>query len=199
MNKRYTKAEAMLALERNLCEDWHDYLGWLEEYMPECQTDLYYLLPPDLPKAHDRLMKIALERKEKEEAERRRKQEEAVNRFLEEMKETGGIGMQARGLMIRLPKDAGEIRREGELQHHCVATYIDRVERHETLILFVRKIEDPDTPFYTMEWKNGKVAQCRGMRNADMTPEVKAFVGAFERRMQQKDQEAVRQKVRVTA
>ena len=198
-NKRYTKAEAMLALERNLCEDWHDYLGWLEEYMPECLTDLYYLLPPDLPKAHDRLMKIALERKEKEEAERRRKQEEAVNRFLEEMKETGGIGMQARGLMIRLPKDAGEIRREGELQHHCVATYIDRVERHETLILFVRKIEDPDTPFYTMEWKNGKVAQCRGMRNADMTPEVKAFVGAFERKMQQKDQEAVRQKVRVTA
>lgn len=198
-NKRYTKAEAMLALERNLCEDWHDYLDWLEEYMPECLTDLYYLLPPDLPKAHDRLMKIALERKEKEEAERRRKQEEAVNRFLEEMKETGGIGMQARGLMIRLPKDAGEIRREGELQHHCVATYIDRVERHETLILFVRKIEDPDTPFYTMEWKNGKVAQCRGMRNAYMTPEVKAFVGAFERKMQQKDQEAVRQKVRVTA
>lgn len=198
-NKRYTKAEAVLALERNLCEDWHDYLGWLEEYMPECLTDLYYLLPPDLPKAHDRLMKIALERKEKEEAERRRKQEEAVNRFLEEMKETGGIGMQARGLMIRLPKDAGEIRREGELQHHCVATYIDRVERHETLILFVRKIEDPDTPFYTMEWKNGKVSQCRGMRNADMTPEVKAFVDAFERKMQKKDQEAVRQRVKVTA
>lgn len=107
--------------------------------------------------------------------------------------------MQARGLMIRLPRDAGEIRREGELQHHCVATYIDRVERHETLILFVRKIEDPDTPFYTMEWKDGKVAQCRGMRNADMTPEVKAFVSAFERKMQKKDQEAGRQRVRVTA
>ena len=107
--------------------------------------------------------------------------------------------MQARGLMIRLPKNVGEIRREGELQHHCVATYIDRVERHETLILFVRKIEDPDTPFYTMEWKNGKVAQCRGKRNAAMTPEVKAFVSAFERSMQQKDQEAVRQRVKVTA
>ena len=198
-NKRYTKAEAMLALERNLCEDWHDYLGWLEKYMPDCLADLYYLLPPNLPEAHDRLMKIALEKKEKEEAERRRKQEEAVKRFFEEMKETGGIEMQARGLMIRLPKDAGEIRREGELQHHCVATYIDRVERHETLILFVRKIEDPDTPFYTMEWKDGKVAQCRGMRNAAMTPEVKAFVGAFERKMQKKDQEAVRQRVKVTA
>lgn len=74
-----------------------------------------------------------------------------------------------------------------------------KLPRHETLILFVRKIEDPDTPFYTMEWKDGKVAQCRGMRNADMTPEVKAFVSAFERKMQKKDQEAGRQRVRVTA
>lgn len=198
-NRRYTKAEALLSYEQSLWKDWRDYLGWIERFMPECLTDEYYILPPDLPKAHDRLMQMALEQKEKEAAERHRKQEEAVNRILSEMKETGGIGMQARGLMIRLPRDAGEIRREGELQHHCVATYIDRVERHETLILFVRKIEDPDTPFYTMEWKDGKVAQCRGMRNADMTPEVKAFVSAFERKMQKKDQEAGRQRVRVTA
>lgn len=194
-----SKASALLCLEKDLWKDWTDYIVWLARYMPESVEDEYYILPTDLPKAHDRLMKIELEKKEKAEAERRRKQEEAVNRFFEEMKDIGGIEMQARGLMIRLPKDAGEIRREGELQHHCVATYIDEVEKHETLILFVRKIEDPDTPFYTMEWKNGKVAQCRGMRNAAMTPEVKAFVGAFERKMQKKDREAVRQKVRVTA
>lgn len=195
-NRKYTKEEALLHLERNLWKDWKDYMGWLGLYMPECRKDLYYVLPPDLPKAHDRLMKIAIEQKEKAAAERRRKQEEAVNRFLAEMQETGGIAMETRGLLIRLPRDAEEIRREGEMQHHCVATYIDRVEKHETMILFVRRVEAPEIPFYTMEWKDGTVRQCRGLRNADMTPEVRAFVTAFERKMQ--DWEA-RQRVRVMA
>lgn len=184
-NHRYTKQEAMLMLERSLWRDWGDYLNWLHVFQPHC-TDEYYLLPPDLVKAHDMLLEMIQSRRKKEEEARRKKQEKAVNRLLSEMRQTGGMAMQARGLLIRLPKDMDEIKREGELQHHCVATYIDRVERRQTLILFVRKISDPDTPFYTLEWKDGKVAQCRGMRNADMTPEVKTFVAAFERMMQKK-------------
>lgn len=198
-NRKYRKEEALLTFEHSLWNDWDDYIRWLERFMPECMGDEYYILPPDLPKAHDRLMKMALAQKKKEAAERRKRQEEAVNILLAEAKATGGVGMQARGLLIRLPKDAAEIRREGEIQHHCVATYIDRVERKETLILFVRKVDAPDTPFYTLEWKDGQVAQCRGFRNADMTPEVKTFVKAFERRMQEKGRGAVRQRVRVTA
>lgn len=199
-NRRYTKAEALLSLEKNLWEDWDDYMGWLGRFMPECAGDEYYVLPPNLPEAHDRLMKIEHDRQKKADEKRRRRTERDVNRILAEMQETGGMGMQARGLLIRLPKDAAEIRTEGQVMHHCVATYIDRVQKGQTLILFVRKVEDPDTPFYTLEWKDGKVAQCRGMRNADMTPEVRTFVGAFERRMQKReDKPEIQQRVMVTA
>ena len=199
-NRRDTKAEALLSLEKNLWKDWDDYMGWLRRFMPECVGDEYYVLPPNFPEAHDRLMKMEQDRQKKAEEKRRRKQEADVNRILSELKETGGIGMQARGFLIRLPKDTGEIRREGAIQHHCVATYIDRVQKGQTLILFVRKIEDPDTPFYTLEWKDGKVAQCRGMRNVDMTPEVRSFVKAFEHRMQKhEDEPEIQQRVRVTA
>ena len=37
---------------------------------------------------------------------------------------------------------------------------------------------------WMLEYKDGKVAQCRGLRNCGMPPEVKAFVNVFEKKMQ---------------
>ncbi len=47
--------------------------------------------------------------------------------------------METEQLLIRLPKCAHEIRKEGNAQHHCVATYMDRMVAGETCILFIRK------------------------------------------------------------
>ena len=66
--------------------------------------------------------------------------------------------------------------------HHCVATYIDQVAKGETTILFLRKKQDPETPFYTMEVNNGVMIQCRAKYNGDMTEEVKEFVELFKRK-----------------
>ena len=64
--------------------------------------------------------------------------------------------------------------------------------------MFVRKTDHPDEPYFTMEWRDEKVIQCRGMRNCDMTPEVKAFVTAFEKKMHEPDGRLMqRQRVRV--
>lgn len=41
---------------------------------------------------------------------------------------------------------------------------------------------EPEKPYYTLEW-HGKVVQCRGSHNCDMTPEVKAFVQIFQEKM----------------
>lgn len=42
---------------------------------------------------------------------------------------------------------------------------------------------DPDKPYFTMEWKNGDIVQCRGSHNCGMPPEVKAFTEAFKEKM----------------
>jgi len=55
----------------------------------------------------------------------------------------------------------------------------------ETAIFFVRKLEEPDKPYYTLEWKDHKVVQCRGFHNCDMTPEVKAFTEIFGEQMKE--------------
>ena len=91
--------------------------------------------------------------------------------------------MKGKGLILVVPRSADDIRAEGEALHHCVGTYVERVARGETFIFFIRKQDEPDKSYYTMEWKDGKVVQCRGMNNRDATPQVKAFVEAFKQKM----------------
>lgn len=74
--------------------------------------------------------------------------------------------------------------RLGGMRHHCVGGYVDRVARGETNIFFVRKSAEPDKPYFTMEWNNNHIIQCRGSHNCGMPPEVEAFVKAFEKKMQ---------------
>ena len=50
-----------------------------------------------------------------------------------------------------LPKDAQDLIREGKVMRHCVASYVDRVIREECLIFFLRKADDINTPFATIE------------------------------------------------
>ena len=52
---------------------------------------------------------------------------------------------------IILPIDAQDLIREGKLMKHCVASYVDRVIREDTIIVFLRRAQDLDTPFVTIE------------------------------------------------
>lgn len=85
------------------------------------------------------------------------------------------------GLLIRPPVDGTELIAEGKYLHHCVGGYVDRMADGKTTILLIRQADDPDTPFYTLEWLNGKVQQCRTMRNASYTDDeqIFAFVNAW--------------------
>lgn len=84
------------------------------------------------------------------------------------------------GLMIIVPKGLHEILREGRELHHCVGSYVDKVAKGETTILFVRKADDPEKPYFTMEYRDNKIIQLRGLRNQDAPKEVKAFVDQWQ-------------------
>jgi hypothetical protein len=78
-----------------------------------------------------------------------------------------------------VPTSTEEIRKEGQTLHHCVGTYVDRVLEGKTIIMFIRKKEEIEKPFYTMEVCKGEVVQVRGGYNKDMTDAVKNFVESF--------------------
>lgn len=67
--------------------------------------------------------------------------------------------------LIAVPTTVEEIIQEGRYLKHCIASserYWDRIEQGETYLLFLRKVDSPNTPYYTMEVEpNGTVRQLR--------------------------------------
>ena len=73
-----------------------------------------------------------------------------------------------------------EIIDEGKALCHCVGGYAERHAKGKLHIMFIRKADKPDVPFYTVEVDLfGKIVQVRGQRNCKTTPEVDAFIEAY--------------------
>lgn len=162
--------------------DYFDYIGWLLEMDYDMRNE-FNLYPRNFVEKHDEMAKAYQKFKDKKHREDIRKFNRLLKQLRRNVKEENPVNLQMLGLFIRLPYQADELKTEGEILHHCVGTYIDRVIKGETTIFFVRRIEKPDEPFFTLEWRNHNVVQCRGLHNCDMTPEVKAFVTLFEEQM----------------
>lgn len=159
--ERQRKISGNLITVRYLLDYW-DMQKEIQHGLPE---ELKY--PKDLQAAHD----LAVLRK-KEKADR-----EINEKIVEFAKTLDWLSFEDEetGLMIRAAQNQEEMIKEGKILSHCVATYATRVSKRETCILFIRKIEAPEMPFFTLEYRNGKVQQNRGKSNCDRTPEVVAF------------------------
>ncbi len=82
--------------------------------------------------------------------------------------------------MIRPAESPSELRKESQALSHCVRTYVSRVAAGHTSILFIREIEKPDVPFYTLELSpSGMVIQCRGDHNKRYPEDVAEFIKAW--------------------
>lgn len=67
---------------------------------------------------------------------------------------------------IVVPKEMNKITKEGVYLHHCVGGYISRVAEGRTNILFLRKNEEIDIPFFTIEVNNhNEIIQIHGLYN----------------------------------
>lgn len=158
--------------------DYHDYLKMAEE-LGYNMRESWILFPKNLEQRHEELIEESREREIKAKEDLDNKKDKKYEKY---RKRDSYLEMETEQFVLRLPKRIHEIRQEGNAMHHCVATYIDRVAKGETTILFLRKKQDPETPFYTMEVNNGVMIQCRAKYNGDMTEEVKEFVELFKRK-----------------
>lgn len=173
--------------KRNTAKDWLEYLGWCEE-MKYDLNNMFIYMPTKFKKVHDRTAEEYQAYKDAEMRKRQERMEKKIKKVLEEAAGLPAVMMKAKGLTIIIPKSGEEIKEEGRILHHCVGTYVERVAKGETLILFVRKKAEPDTPYFTLEYRDGRVIQCRGRNNCGMPQDVKTFVQAFERKMQGKEE-----------
>lgn len=155
---------------------WLDYLNMAKEIYGED----FDSRPKDLIAAHDRCVDIQNAKKQED----LRLFSEARNKKLKD------FVWQEDGLMIVLLQSVDDIVAEGKALAHCVGGYAERHFKGQTTILFLRKTEEPDKPFYTMEInKTGKIQQCYGYRNNTANnpkpPEIKAFERHYEQYLQE--------------
>lgn len=85
------------------------------------------------------------------------------------------------GILIRPAQTESELIKEGKMLNHCVATYAKQHAKGKSVIFFVRRVDDPDRPWYTLNLNTESmtVIQNRGNRNCDRTPEVEHFEKAW--------------------
>lgn len=189
------KQEKAVATDRRT-EKLHEIVSMYVDYIRMCvindrdMTNPHKIYPAELEAAHDReYVRMNVNRSEAEKKEKNQKNPNIK-------KDAAGYNRQYRyqneRYIIRAPKDAAEILEEGLELDHCVGRmgYIEAMNRHETVILFLRKKKKKNIPYYTLEVKNGKIKQAYG--KGDKKPdweEVGPFLEAFKQTKLMKKEE----------
>lgn len=108
-----------------------------------------------------------------------RKQEYAIKKFNKQKPKWEDFTYENNNYVVKYPEKPEELAREGIELHHCVKSYIDRVSNGITNLLFIRKVSEPDKPFFTVEISNdGFIEQVHGFgnRNATTEPGLEDFI-----------------------
>ncbi len=157
----------------------HDYLDYVR-FCENLHVDLSRKskrFPKDFKAEHDRLWAMERARVQREKEKSMREKEAGYRKRLPQMQEQ--YTFSADGLLIRPANSGMELIAEGETQNICVggAYYIDRLQRGETYIFFIRREAEPDRPYVTLELSTaGTVVQARGYANRRPDDAVFAFI-----------------------
>ena len=192
-SKDKSRREELIELKRNMVNDWKDYLSWCRELKYNLDNMFIYM-PNNFKQVHDRVAKEYKDLKDRKAAAEKKRRDKLVAKKMQKLKKdmeeifsknvgVDALNIKGNGLILIVPANSAAIKEEGEALHHCVGTYIERVAKGETAIFFIRRESEPGKPYYTLEWRDNKVIQCRGMNNCIVTDKVKAFVQAFEEKM----------------
>lgn len=178
INRQYkTNPNKFYGLSDTL-KQWVDYLKKCKELNLDLTKEINFI-PKNLLEAHQKVVN-------KIKAVGDRKIDKLIKKRLRELNKFNFV---YNGLFIRPARSTEELINEGEVLDHCVGDYSEDYAKGETNILFIRKVDEPDTPFYTMEllqqWDSNEyeIEQCRGYDNK--IPEeyghsfVREFINAF--------------------
>lgn len=131
--------------------------------------------PHNLVRTHDTAVR---QQKLKTDAER-------AEKFEARYKELEKYCFEADGLSIHPAQSEREMIIEGKILDHCVGSYAKRHADGQTTIFFIRKTDDPETPYYTLEYdfECMCILQNRGFKNCAPPEEVRAFAEKWNERV----------------
>lgn len=155
--------------EYGILVSWRDYIADCIRLNMDLTKD-NVLFPKNLYTAHQNTIKQV-----------KLKADEELNKKIVKRADVGNkkYYFEYGNLVIRAASSTEELINEGKTLSHCVGTYADKYASGETTILLIRKLNDLNTPFYTVEIKRESIVQVRGKKNCAATEEVNDFMEAF--------------------
>jgi len=152
-----------------------------DDYLQNCallgydMKNKFVLFPRDLKARHDEVMLLY-----------KADESDVLNKAIVDLCDPlqNRYGFAWKGMLVRSPVSVDEIVADGHALRHCVGTgsYIKNMAKGKCFILFVRRIEKPDDPFFTVELRYNMMIQCRGSNNCGMTEEVKPFIAQWQKK-----------------
>ena len=168
---------SLIRLARYICEQ-EVRLGDYIDYLDQCRMlhydthDTAVCMPHDFEAMHTRCSELI----------RYKTSEEIKAAFTENYPARKRLEYRNDSFLIRQPEYPDEITAEGAALSHCVGGYTKRHAQGALNILFIRRADDPDTPFYTMELStSGIIIQVRGDHNCSVTDDLSAFIDEYKR------------------
>lgn len=98
---------------------------------------------------------------------------------------------QSEKYMVMVPETLMDIVREGNALHHCAGSserYFERLMSRETCICFLRRVDEPQIPYYTIEVEpNGTVRQSRTYLDEETgIEEIRPFLKEWQKHVKKK-------------
>lgn len=149
---------------------WADYVRMLRDL--DCDlTDKHLIFPNSLKREHDKAARKITQVKD-----------EKLNAvFRERAASNDKYAWENEEFKVLIPHDISELYEEGRKLSHCVGIYGKVVAEGRSVVAFIRKATDVDTPLCTIEIRQNAIVQARGMSNrpAENIPKMKTFIKAW--------------------
>lgn len=149
---------------------WADYVRMLRDL--DCDlTDKHLIFPNSLKREHDKAARKMTQVKD----------EKLNATFRERAVKNDMYAWENEEFKVLIPHDISELYEEGRKLSHCVGTYGKMVAEGRSVVAFIRKATDVETPLCTIEIRQNAIVQARGMSNrpAENIPKMKTFIKAW--------------------
>lgn len=171
-----------------VARDYRDYLGQLDRL--DIARDKHSRFPANFYQTHEMLSEQIRELDKEIAKLDTAKKNRKLKKIVQELKPFYSVP--SKQFAIIWPKSKKDFQTEGQKQHNCVGGYFEKMVKQQTVVFFLRKKEDPDTPFCTVEFQSGKLIQCRTIYNGDAPEEAKKYMkkieAHYEKEMLKKEQ-----------
>lgn len=148
---------------------WSDYLN-MAKYINYNLSDKSVKFPSSLKKEHDRAIFVYNTLKKEIDAKMFEDRAKELKKYRWQRKEDE--------YFITSPETPEDIVQEGQMQKHCVASYVNSIKDRRACVVFLRKKEDPTHSFYTIEIDEEKraIVQVKGFANRLPSDDVKKYI-----------------------